>query len=1030
MIVNLDDNAPATGDFIYRFKNLKIGTSGRGDVRFSDDNLFGMLFPHLYPDGDSFWRFSLRDKITIKEYAKMVLSHPYDRRFAKSPSFIFFVADYIEKQNIHSYRMRTIGARHRSNINMNNLFVSNEITNEKYIREDITSAIPHIVRSSYSYKRKRFLDLMAMFRCLGDPQIFITITCNDFSKDMLCTVQDDEPWTDPVRFANHFRHSFLELFNRNIKEVFGRRVGKIKDFFWVLELQARGSPHIHMLLWTGKTADELMDSDIVVATLPPVESELRDLVNRHQIHKCSSYCKPNGLNYCRFGFPFLPSEVTKFDNTRVIYKRNEESAYVNPYNPYLLSVGRCNMDIQINKGYKTLSYLCKYLTKFDTGNDFSIVDSSQNNMESSYVYHFRGRQLGIVEAVYDIFGWRKESSSREVIYLNTNLPSDQRYTIKKKEHLENSNLNDYTYKTQLQKYVARPNIPVCNNLTMPQFFTTYIQIYSLHNSGMVRGTDNSKWKKRKGEPCLWRTRYLVSTSGESFFYQRILLNVPFRDIKEVADIETYGSYKACHDQLVEEGKLSPIPILIDSTIVQNMFTVAIQNERGINNIDVHNIDIYMKYSNILQEMINSFTKSQYTSYSNTLEHIDKTEPVLIHGSAGTGKSYLLKAIEIQYQLLNFSVIKLALTGVAAHNIGGSTIHRFFGFDNVEGIPNHIRLDHFVKEYPQSLLLIDEISMISGELLNKMDKALQIACRKNTPFGNIPVVFFGDFAQILPFSKDSNDTVSLPMQSDIFKNICIEHVYHPCRQTNLQFYEFLNLIRMNKLDDPIVIENLKSRMLNNNQPHSDSIVITSYKEGARQFNYEKLDLIKSEKKKYLSIDEKGGMGSIADLALEETSLEKCLEIKIGARVMILHNYDIQNGWVNGTLCTVQELENDAIRVFDINNPNKKFIISRITRTVPMTGYSRSQFPISLAWALTIHKVQGLTLSRISLFISDFFAPGLLYVALTRVKNLDDITLILPDIKEKNMIKVPYNDICLSWLREFEKHVNSIKYQQIE
>ncbi|ORX51222.1 hypothetical protein DM01DRAFT_1347048 [Hesseltinella vesiculosa] len=107
------------------------------------------------------------------------------------------------------------------------------------------------------------------------------------------------------------------------------------------------------------------------------------------------------------------------------------------------------MDIQVNKGHKVMSYLCKYLTKFDTGESFELIDSHMNE-DNKYLAHFRGRQMGVVEAVYDIFGWRKESSSREVIMLNTNLPDNQIHTIKRKKHLDEARPDDITYATQLE----------------------------------------------------------------------------------------------------------------------------------------------------------------------------------------------------------------------------------------------------------------------------------------------------------------------------------------------------------------------------------------------------------------------------------------------------------------------------------------------------------------------------------------------------------------------------------------------------
>ncbi|ORX52871.1 hypothetical protein DM01DRAFT_1346533 [Hesseltinella vesiculosa] len=229
---------------------------------------------------------------------------------------------------------------------------------------------------------------------------------------------------------------------------------------------------------------------------------------------------PGGLRWCRFGFPFAPSSASFIDdNGKCVYKRSEESAFINNYNPYVLALAKCNRDVEVNKGYKAMSYLCKYryLTKFDTGQSFELVDSNESTPETAYFQHFRGR-----------------------------------YVIKRKKHMDESNPNDLVYKTHIEKYVCRPITEECERLTMPEFFTQYAPYYgNVTGSSVLRGTDRSKWKKRQRGSSIWRTPFLASTSGEAFFYQRILLNISFRQMQEVLDIEAYGTYKAHKKVTVE-----------------------------------------------------------------------------------------------------------------------------------------------------------------------------------------------------------------------------------------------------------------------------------------------------------------------------------------------------------------------------------------------------------------------------------------------------------------------------------------------
>ena len=219
-----------------------------------------------------------------------------------------------------------------------------------------------------------------------------------------------------------------------------------------------GSPHIHAVLFTNYTFDQLAESDLIQTKIPPEGDPLRELVLRHQIHRCTSYCKPSAFSSCRFGYPFAPSGETYFEDDKIHYKCTADCAYINPYNPLLLAWSRCNMDIQLNKGSRAMRYLCKYLTKFDTAGDYEIVDSQQQE-ESAAVAHFRGRQLGIIEVCHDVLGWHKEYCSRTVIYISTNLLENEYRVIRRREHMPEENAEgdvenpeNVTYKTDIGIY--------------------------------------------------------------------------------------------------------------------------------------------------------------------------------------------------------------------------------------------------------------------------------------------------------------------------------------------------------------------------------------------------------------------------------------------------------------------------------------------------------------------------------------------------------------------------------------------------
>ncbi|KAG1487321.1 hypothetical protein G6F52_012811 [Rhizopus delemar] len=305
------------------------------------------------------------------------------------------------------------------------------------MNKNIVSTVPSQIRSSYAYKRKNFLDLQCIFENLGAPQLFLTFTCDDKSEDFKGILSDGIlfPWEDPVLFSQHFKRKWLKFFTDYICKHFARQIGGIKEHSWVMETQDRGSPHIHMVLWTNKSVQELIEMNIVHTWFPEGSSSndpiMHDLVNRLQLHKCNdNYCKRGDpIKKCRFGYPKPYSPVTFLDSEhRCTYKRDVGDAYVNNYNPYLLAVFRTSMDIQYNDGPQAVRYLAKYLAKDDYEAKILLKNIQVQNQgyykRTTYVSereHYSTRIVGAVEATYDIMGWRKHSNSRNVIFLSTSL---------------------------------------------------------------------------------------------------------------------------------------------------------------------------------------------------------------------------------------------------------------------------------------------------------------------------------------------------------------------------------------------------------------------------------------------------------------------------------------------------------------------------------------------------------------------------------------------------------------------------------
>lgn len=307
-----DDTNPQATDV--EFKDLIIGQDYDGrSVKYSHPSLIALMFPDLFPNCKGHYsmvpsnvpEFTNREGIygipedrggvatstldgeNLTSFAKSRLML-YDRRFAMDPSFLFFMLDSMEKQKIASTNRFVVSTKGRGHLKKKDIV--NSAT--KLLNKNIVSTVPPQIRSSYAYKRKNFLDLQCLFENLGSPQLFLTLSCDDKSQDFKGLGQAKEPWEDPILFALHFKRKWLKFFQKYILKHFAEQIGGIKDYSWVMEIQDRGSPHIHCVLWTRKSVMELIDLNVVHTWFPPGTSFndplLHELVNKLQIHKCTT----------------------------------------------------------------------------------------------------------------------------------------------------------------------------------------------------------------------------------------------------------------------------------------------------------------------------------------------------------------------------------------------------------------------------------------------------------------------------------------------------------------------------------------------------------------------------------------------------------------------------------------------------------------------------------------------------------------------------------------------------------------------
>lgn len=411
-----------------------------------------------------------------------------------------------------------------------------------------------------------------------------------------------------------------------------------------------------------------------------------------------------------------------------------------------------------------------------------------------------------------------------------------------------------------------------------------------------------------------------------------------------------------------------------------------------------------------------------------LELLNSDAPcIFVTGKAGTGKSRLLTHFVEHTQK---TVVLLAPTGMAALRVGGQTIHSFFKF------PPHILSEEDIKPSPKrelyralDTIVIDEISMVRTDMLDAIDMFLRINGRDSRkPFGGIQMVFFGDLYQLPPVVGDEEEGKYLAsnynssfffdarvMQQVEMKKLELTKVF---RQKDAEFISALNAVRVDKANK-IVLEYINQRhapILLADRNNIVSLVTTN--QSAEWINSQELAKIQSPVFTYRATME-GEFTKETWKKRLPADLE--LNLKVGAQVIFIKN-DINKRWLNGSRGRILEIKEDYIRAEVIYEDG------RVAHEIPLdkweiikykfdfaTAKIKSevvgkfvQYPIRLGWAITIHKSQGATLDRVHIDMGNgAFAAGQAYVALSRCKSLEGMTLerplLLSDIKSDASVK---------------------------
>jgi ATP-dependent exoDNAse (exonuclease V) alpha subunit len=373
-----------------------------------------------------------------------------------------------------------------------------------------------------------------------------------------------------------------------------------------------------------------------------------------------------------------------------------------------------------------------------------------------------------------------------------------------------------------------------------------------------------------------------------------------------------------------------------------------------------------------------------------LEILKSGANVFLTGEPGAGKSHVIGLFSEWLGDRPFAVT--ASTGIAATHIGGTTIHSWAGL----GIDRNLTTEQidsitynrfkYRRIKPVRTLIIDEVSMLDAVNIDDIDAVLKAVHGNNRPFGGIQVVMVGDFFQLPPVSKDGRARLAFESRAWEAAGLATCYLTEQHRQSDAQFLDLLSAMRSGEMTEAhmALLESCRGKEIKATRIYTHNIDVD-------RINSEELAKLSGKERRYQM--ESGG-DDYAVTALKKSCLSpETLKLKVGAVVMFTRN-NPNVGYANGTVGTVKSFK-DNLPVVALTDGNEVTPEQAEWKVKDERGQVRSwirQLPLRLAWAITVHKSQGMSMDSASVDLSGAFECGQGYVAISRVRSLDGLHLI--------------------------------------
>ncbi|XP_068309880.1 uncharacterized protein [Pyrus communis] len=1019
--------------------------------------------------------------------------------------------------------------------------------------------LPTSFTGSVRYMINNYQDAMAICRHLGNPDLFITFTCNAKWPEIIEDLRD-KPGCKAEDRPDLISRIFKAKLDHLIKYLkSGKPFGDVESVIYTVEFQKIGLPHCHILLWVNQhyKCHSPYDVDsIISAELPDEERDKAgyDAVSQYMIHGpcgvANQFSPCMKENKCSKKIPkSFTSETTFSTESFVAYKRRDiqnlfvlkngiklDNTFVVPYNRELLLKYQAHINVESCCQSTLIKYLFKYITK---GVDRTRVVFEDDEFDEVVAY-LNCRYLCPYETVWRLLQFHIHFREPSVERLSIHLPSDQNVLFRETDDLNH--------------VVNHPNL---ESTMLTQWFQTNVQdpdarmlAYVEFPTKYVWKNDEKQWTRRKRGRSLGRVAYIHPAAGE-LYYLRLLLNYQkgsfsFNDLRTVKGILEPTFQAACtslgllgDDKEWNSAMLEAVVTASSFQLRQLFVTLVLfcnvanpstlfethwktmcddisknmMNAFGLQDVSKYqdqlrnsllyeleklfaasnsslskhhlpqpnklmmdritnrslreeldyNVDSLKHEHSNLFRLLNKEQKYVYDSVIQTI-HNNRSGLFFVHGHGGTGKTFLWTTIMARIRSQNQIVLAVASFGIASLLLpGGRTAHSRFKIPinitdcSVCEIKKGIHLAKLISE--AALIIWDEAPMNHKRCFETLDRSLRDVLKgskpgfDHLPFGGKPILFGGDFRQILPVVP--NGSVADIVEASLTSSYLWPYLTKFCLKQNMRlskpslderkkqelthFAKWIldigNNIATNSLpstneesswvqipeqflirfdEDPIkamvsaVYTNFKTNF--RDVPYlKERAIVTPRNDTTTEINAFILGMVPGENRTYLSFDSVSSSTENLDVLYPNEFLNQLdlpglphhkLDLKVGTSVMLLRNLNQSSGLCNGTRLVVMQLNDIIIQATIITGSNigEKVYIPRIITESSQHKYPftlrRRQFPLKLCYVMTINKSQGQSLKIVGLYLSQtVFSHGQLYVALSRVTSKKGLKIVI-------------------------------------